>query len=427
MRALLVLVLMVSAVGCRCSPANPQPVTLRVVNPTRDPIFVDLTDGRLGLSVQREVGGQWFSFDDLACECRSCARECDATCTCPDAGSPRVLRIDPGGKAERGWDGVVQVSGFARCQPAGCLEQVNAPLNEPFQLELCFSAQRPSGVRFEDGGVGEGQLPRVSLTCTTKRFTVSDLEVEIAPPRGAACTTTADCRGEGELCFDGACTSGCPPNDFPEVGSAWNLLVPSPDNMGFFERFAQTTGFRLTGAGTLTSVQFQGSTLQLALSRPGPVQGEVLTGRVQVQLPPGFGPPLAPNTPVKVSVYDRGGMLPNRAVVVRHDVTNELLFVADMGQGARLLPAAELQPFTVSDAPAPVGCQQSACGRFLVTPVRFGAGTSTVEVLPGRTGTVSAAGGTWQLLNVTNGAWAMTSCSVTELRPYAFWKLQPGP
>lgn len=427
MRALLLFSLAVTAAGCRCSPANPQPVTLRVVNPTRDPIYVDLTEGRLGLSVQREVGGQWFTFDDLACECRSCALECDSTCSCPDAGSPRVLRIDPGGKAERGWDGVVQVSGFARCQPGGCLDQVNAPLNEPFQLELCFSAQRPSGVRFEDGGVGEGQLPKVAQTCTTKRFTVSDLEVEIAPARGAACTTTADCKGEGELCFDGACTSGCPPNDFPEVGSAWSLLVPSPDNMGFFERTSRTKGFELAGTGTITSVQFQGSTLQLALSRPGPVQGELLTGRAQVQLPPGFGPPLAAGTPARVVVVDDGATAPNRALVVRHATTNELLFVADMAQGGRLLSAGDVAPFTVGDASAPIGCQQGACGRFLITPVRFGAGGATVEVLPGKTGTVAAAGGSWQLLNVTSGAWGTTSCTVKELRPYAFWKLQPTP
>ncbi len=423
MRTLSLLLLALSALGCRCSPANPQPVTLRIVNPTRDPIYVDLTGGKLGLTVQRDVAGTKFGFDDLACECRYCVNACGGACTCPDAGTPRVLRVDPGGTAERGWDGVVQISGASSCTAEPCLDQQNAPLNEPFTLELCFAAQRPTGVLFGDGGIGDGELPKVSQTCTTKVFTVNDLQVEIGPARGAACTTTADCKGMNELCFDGACTSGCPPNDFPELGSAWSLLVPSPDNMGFFERTSRPKGSQLAGTGTITAVGFQGGTLQVSLSRPGPVQGELLTGRVQVQLPAGFGPPLEVGTPVKVVVVDDGATQPTRAVMVRHATTNEVLFAADVAQGGRLLQPADLAPFTVGDGPAFVGCSQTGCGRFLITGVVFGQGGATVEVLPGKTANVAAAGGTWRFLNVASGVYLSTSCSVTDLRPYAFWKL----
>lgn len=423
MRSFSIALLAFAVAGCRCSPPEPQPVTLRVVNPTRDPIYVDFTQGRLGLTVQRSVGGQKYAFDDLACECRYCDNVCTFGCQCPDAGSPTVLRIEAGGKAERTWDGVVQVSGFTNCGEGSCLSQENAPLNEPFTLELCFGAQRPTGVLFGDGGVGEGELPKVSQTCTTRDFTVSDLVVEIGPARGAACTRDADCKGTNELCFDGACTSGCPPNDFPQLGSAWSLLVPSPDNMGFFERSARPKGSQLAGTGTITAVGFQGTTLQVTLSRPGPITGEVLTGRVQVQLPPGFGPPLQVGQPVKALVVDDGEDQPTRAVVLRHATTNELLFAADVAQGGRLLTPADLAPFTVGDGPAFVGCSQTGCGRFLVTAVTFGAGGATEEVLPGKTATVSTGGGSWRFLNVASGVYLETSCPVSDLRPYAFWKL----
>ena len=44
-------------VGCRCSPPTPQPVTLRIVNTTRAPIYVDGTLGKLGLALKRDVNG----------------------------------------------------------------------------------------------------------------------------------------------------------------------------------------------------------------------------------------------------------------------------------------------------------------------------------------------------------------------------------
>lgn len=423
MRSLSFALLALAVAGCRCSPPEPQPVTLRVVNPSRDPIYVDLSQGRLGLTVQRDVGGQKFPFDDLACQCRYCSNACSGTCQCPDAGAPKVLRIEAGGKAERTWDGVVQVSGATSCGDGSCLAQENAPLNEAFTLELCYAAQRPTGVLFGDGGVGEGELPKVSRSCTTRDFTVNDLVVEIGPARGSACARDADCKGANELCFDGACTSGCPPNDFPQLGSAWSLLVPSPDNMGFFERTARTRGSQLAGTGTLTAVGFQGSTLQLTMSRPGPVAGEVLTGRVQVQLPPGFGPPLQVGLPVKVLVVDDGEDQPTRAVLVRHATTDEVLFAADVAQTGRLLEPADLAPFSVGDGPAFVGCSLTGCGRFLMTAVTFGAGGAPVEVLPGKTATVSVGGGTWRFLNVTSGVYLDTSCPVSDLRPYTFWKL----
>ncbi len=410
--------------GCRCSPANPQPVTLRVVNTTRSPIYLDATGGKLGLTVQREVGGTLFGFDDLACECRRCALSCDSSCVCPDAGVATVRKLEAGEKIERTWDGVIQLAGNSRCGDGTCLDPVNAPLNEQFTLELCFGVQTPSGVVF-DGGVGEGQLPMVSRNCTTRQFAPQDLEVEIGPVRGSACTQPSDCRGADELCLDGACTTGCPANSFPAIGSDWVLHIANPDNMGFFEMTARDVGNQFQGTGTLTAAVYQSNSLLLSFSRPGPVQGELLTGRVQVKLPVGTGAPIEVNRQVTATVLDDGDMKnPSRAFVLRDLASGEILFAADMAQGSRLLLTSDLSPFSVTDGTVAAGCTQDACGRFIQFPVVFANGAASVSALPGEQKALDVGTKRWTLLNVGNGFYdANTStCPVTDLRPYAFWK-----
>lgn len=421
----LILVLLMAVSGCRCSPATPQPVKLRIVNSTRSPIYVDATNGKLGLTVQREVGGAQFPFDDLACECRSCARSCDTSCSCPDAGLPTIRRLEAGERIERTWDGVIQLAGNTRCSDGTCLDPVNAPLNEQFTLELCFGVQSPTGVVF-DGGVGTGQLPMVSRECTTRQFAPQDLEVEIGPARGAACTTAAECKGKDELCLDGACTTGCPANSFPAIGSDWVLNVASPDNMGFFEMTSRPGGNQFEGTGTLSSVVYQSNSLLLGFSRAGPVVGEVLTGRVQIKLPVGRGAPLTAGTMVKATVVDDGETKnPVRAFVLRDAASGEVLFAADMAQnGERLLLDTDIAPFKITDGTVPVGCTQDACGRFVQFPVTFSRGQESVSVLPGEEKSVGTGSSRWTLLNVGNGTYdaSATSCPVAELRPFVFWK-----
>lgn len=424
MRCSFVLLLLLTVAGCRCSPANPQAVTLRVVNSTRSPIYVDTTAGRLGLTVQRDVGGTLFGFDDLACTCRFCENACSSACSCPDAGAPAVLKIEAGGQAQRTWDGVVQVAGFSTCSSDGCLDQQNAPLNEPFTLELCYSVQRPTGVNFNDAGVGAGSLPKVSSTCTTRQFAPQDGEVEIGPVRGSSCTTTADCKGAGELCFDKACTTGCPANAFPVLGSDWMLAVASPDNMGFFEMTARPTGNQFSGTGTLTSAVYQSGTLLLSFSRPGPVSGEQLTGRVQIKLPTGTGAPLTPGGMVSVTLLDDGdAQAPSRALVMKDAASGEVLLAVDMGQGRRLLTEAEISPFQVADGNAPQGCALTSCGRLLFYSLSLSAGGKTVEVLPGAQSELTLGSSRWNFLNVSSGAYVTTTCDVKDLRPWAFWKV----
>jgi hypothetical protein len=422
MRTLSVIFLLLIVSGCRCSPPTPQPVTFRVVNSTKSAIYVDAA--KLGLTIQRDVGGNLFAFDDQACECRFCSNACGSFCACPDAGVPQVRRIDPGSTAERTWSGVVNVNGFNNCATEACLDQLNAPLNEPFTLELCFNAQKPTGVRFDDAGVGEGSIVQLATTCTTRQFAPQDLQVEISPARGSACTTTTDCKGKDELCFDGACTTGCPANDYPQLGSDWVLLVASPDNMGFFEQSARgSIGKQFTGTGTLTSAVYQSSSLLLSFSRPGPVAGELLTGRAQIKLPTGIGVPIATGGQVKVLLTDDGADVPSRAFTLRDAVTDQLLFAADMAQAGRKLTTAEIAPVSIADGTTPAGCSQDSCGRKLIFPLTFANAGQSVDLLPGGQGELGTAPARYHFLNVSSGAYASTTCEVSDQRPWLIWKV----
>lgn len=422
---LTVLALVASVSGCRCSPATPSPVTLRIVNGGADPLYVDATRGALGLTVQRDVGGTLFGFDDLACECRYCDNVCDPTCSCPPVGRGLIRRVGPGESAERTWDGVVQVAGLTSCGDGTCLSQVNAPLNEPFTLELCFSAQRPTGATFDDGGIGEGQLPRVSLTCVTKVFEPREGVVEIGPQRGAACVTNAQCLGADELCLDGSCTAGCPANDYPELGASWNLLIPAPENMGFFEQSARGTKKVFAGTGTLTSFLYGSEGLKVFLSRKDMATGETVTGNLTVTLPPGIGAPLEANTQVSVVVVEDPVANGARGLVLRDAVTSHLLLAADVGWGGAVLDAADVSPVVITAGSALLGCRQDGCGKLLYTAARFGSGGTSVELEPGEQGTLRLPEGEYRFLNVSSGSYRTTRCDFTEVRPWVFWRQSP--
>jgi hypothetical protein len=395
---------------------------MRVVNATKDPLYVD--SNSLGLTVRREVNGQFYGFDDQACVCRSCQSACDHTCLCPDAGSPMVRKVGAGDTTARDWDGVVQVSGSSVCTDDGtCLSPENAPLNEPFSLELCYAAQRPNGVQFNDAGVGLGRVPATSRTCVNKTFLLQDGVVEIGPQRGAACVTSADCKGTDELCFDGACTAGCPANDFPTLGSNWSLIVASPDNMGFFTQSPRGTGKQFSGTGTITSVVYVGTSLQVSLTRPG-LPNEQLTGKFTVQLPPMTGAPLQVGATVDVTVVDDGQKTPTRAVVVRDPGNNTLLLAADMGQDGALLTAADLAPFTITSDETPIGCTQDGCGKQLFFSRTVSSGAVKVSVQPGKTGSLTLSSGRWTVLSVSNGKYPTTRCDFSEIRPWMMWKEQ---
>jgi hypothetical protein len=412
--------------GCTCSPASPVPITMRVVNSGNDPLYVDFTQGRLGLTVQRDVSGTLYPFDDLVCPCTACSAVCDPSCACPDAGAALVRRIAPGGSAEREWDGVVQVSGSTGCAGGSCFNPQNAPVNESFDVQLCYYLQAPLGVQFDDAGVAAGYLAVAQQTCVDKRFAIQDGLVEIGPSKGSACSTSAQCnQSQGELCFSGACTAGCPANDFPVLGSGWGLLVSGPDtDRGFFTQSPRGSGTQYTGSGAITSVVYAGTSLQVALA------SGAQNAQVTIQLPPGVAPTLSVGTAVAVtlvtgSVDSPDGPIPAGAIVLRGLGTGALLFAADMVQGAPLLTAAEVTPFSLGSDTTPLGCTQGLCGKLLYYARTYDAGVAAGSVVPGAQATVVTSAGTYTLVNVNDSAYASTSCSVSELRPWVLWRTGP--
>lgn len=414
--------------GCRCSPSQATPVTLRLKNATTAPVYVDDTDRQLGLTVQRNVNGTFFGFDDTPdCPCLSCETACECKCSAPPVR--QVRKVLPGDVFERTWNGVVQVAGTASCgggsSTQACLVPDNAPPDEELSLELCYQPQVTGIPELPDGGTVEATFPRMGQICVSKTFRPADGVVEVGPNKGAACSQTMPCVGVGELCLAGSCTTGCPENGFPVLGAGWALRIPSPDDQGFFTTSPADAGSkRLSGTGTVSSVVYQGTTLVIRLSRKDVGTGDTLTGAVYLALPPGPLPPLDQGASVQVTLVDGSSKdnPENRALVVR-DQAGTLLIAADMAQQGALLSATDTAPFTVTSSAAVLGCRQTECGKQLFFATRF-QGPAQASVLdPGKTAVQSTDGqGTYRVLNVFNASYATTPCDLYDFRPWAVWR-----
>ncbi|MFZ5469261.1 MAG: hypothetical protein ACOZIN_07445 [Myxococcota bacterium] len=418
--------LALSLSACRCGPEEATPVTLRLKNTSRGVLFVDDSDGRLGMQVQRRVNFTWQSFvESPACECLSCDVVCKG-CECSQPNPPAVLRkVAPGESVERVWSGRVQVGGIASCGSLvggrPCLSAEVPPRDETFSLKLCYSPSAPSFQSLDGGSEGLGSLPEQSVLCVGREFQPVDGVVEVSPERGADCSSAAQCKGE-ELCLGGICTLACPANDFPQVGGPWQLRVGEPDDQGFFTVTYQGDQRIYEGTGTISSVLYQNGTMTLRLMRAG-AAGEPLNGAVFLTLPPGYSVPLVPGPTVRVKLVD-GSTEDNydqRALVVR-DSAGALLLAADTAQLVNLLPAADTAPFTVSNGLQTIGCSHDECGKRLFVHTVFSAGGENVEVEPGKSAQKLLGGRGYQLLSVGNQTYANTHCWLKSLRPYAILK-----
>ena len=157
---------------------------------------------------------------------------------------------------------------------------------------------------------------------------------------------------------------------------------------------------------------------------PGDYVGSLITFAI-IKLPPGDGAPLVAGLQVTATVIDDGAAAPARAFVLRETTTGNVLFAADMAQqGEKLLTAADIAPFTVGTGTVALGCTQDVCGRFVQFAAEFSNGTDSVEISPGHIEALGSGSAKWSFLNVGNGKYdaSASTCEVTELRPYVFWK-----
>ncbi|SEN09039.1 hypothetical protein SAMN05444354_13063 [Stigmatella aurantiaca] len=428
MKPLPLLLLCLMASGCQCGPEVPVPVTLRIRNETSQAIFVDATDDTLGLRVQRRVRGQWYSFVEAPpCECLACDSICGG-CACSVPVRPsRVWKLLPEVALEREWEGFVQVDETASCRDdsgalQGCLKPEVPSVDETFRLELCYAVSVPSAGPTDGSAPVPGQLPADAQHCVRQEFTPAEGVVEVRPLPPPPCTEGAACTAPGTLCLEGVCTATCPTHAFPALGGAWQVRVLEPEEQGvpgfFTVRASPGTRRSFTGAGTLTSVRYAQGTLTLHLSRPAVPSGEHKAS-VSFALPVEAALPLQAGEGVTVHVVDASSdELPeNRALTLR-DTAGTLLLAADPGQLGAVLSADETAPFAVAPLPAPVGCEDTPCGKRIFHRTGFRLGTGVWELRPGETVELSDPKATWHALNLANSEFLSGACPLKSVMSY---------
>lgn len=430
MRTLFPLLLLSFAAGaCRCGPDTVTPVTVRVKNNARSPLWVDATDSRLGVSIQRRVNSEWFSFvEQPACECRSCDQVCGG-CDCAQPIS-RVVRINAGQSVERTWEGFVQLESVGSCGfLAGpeCLNEEIPAVDETFRAELCYALSVPVALQADAGVAVVGRISEDGRTCVTQEFTVSDGVVELSPSQGAACSAHSDCKGQEELCLDGQCTTACPTNNFPQPGTGWQFTIDEPDDQGFFS-LAQNGDDRIyTGTGTVSSVRYDNAVMTLRLARSAGAAG-VLQGAVYVQLPGTHAVSFNVNETVSVTLFDKStaANFGQRAIVIR-DAAGVLLLAADTAQRERVLDDAATAPFAVNTEGEIAGCAPTDCGKQLQSLTTFSHGAKQTIVDPGDAPRVVVNGAAYRLLNISNARYSNTVCPLEKFTAYAILNTREAP
>jgi hypothetical protein len=427
--ALATVALTFAAASCRCGGDTPTPVTIRVKNTLPDGIWVDQSKGQLGVELQRSSVGSWVPFTEtLACACLSCGEVCDCNC---DAGSPppRVMKVAGNGAAEREWEGEVQQDGTATCGSLfggkACFRASIPSLDETMRARLCYALGPPVGTG-DPGDAGipvPGRLDPGALLCVTADFRPQDGVVELSPQVGSGCQSHGQCNMDaGELCFGGACTTGCPATGFPEYGNGW-FVAASLSDQGFFTVSTVGSATVSEGTGTLTAVTVNNGTMVLSLSRPEAGGGNLL-GSIYLSVPPAYFPVMFRNETVSVKVVDAstGQLRNNRALTIR-DAAGKLIIAMDPGLPAPILGASDTSPFTVAGSSDIVGCDQQTCGKRLHFRTGFGgaaADAGTALLLdPGATSTVVAGGLTYKLLNVADNRPASLCSSTPQVASLA--------
>ncbi|XXF75483.1 hypothetical protein P2318_20710 [Myxococcaceae bacterium GXIMD 01537] len=437
MRPFHVVLLCLAVAGCQCAPDVATPVVLRIRNASSEALFVDATDGRMGLAVQRRMGTAWFDFVETPpCACLTCDRICDNACDCPRADPPRrVLKIPAGGTFEREWIGEVLVDSAGACRetPVGgpaCLGTVIPSPGETFRVRFCYANVVPSAGPTDGSAPVPGVLPPAGTRCLEREFTPADGVVELGPLPAETCSLDAECPVPGTVCLQGTCTGTCPAHTFPAVGGAWQVYIPEPEELGVpgFFSVSYESGRRIqSGTGTLSSVRYSNGSMTLQLSRPaGPSGAHKAT--LTATLPPEAAVPLAVGEWLTVQVVDatNASNSTNRALVVR-DAEGGLLLAADPAQAVAVLGAEDTRPLAVASLPATEGCEATPCGKRIFFKTEFRAGSTVATLAPGESADLVAGGSTLRALSVSNAEQRGESCPVGRRMPYVLTNLRGAP
>ncbi|MFL5320218.1 MAG: hypothetical protein ACJ790_11225 [Myxococcaceae bacterium] len=426
MRALVpFLILCAVAEGCRCGPDTATAVTIRIKNSGRSPMFVDSTDGRLGVEIQRRVSGDWFSFiEQPACGCQACDQVCNGVCACAPLAST-VTKLAPNSATERTWGGVVQVEGTGSCgvlAGPSCVRPENAPVDETFRAKLCYALSVPRAPSNIDAGEPfPGNLPDAGIVCSTKEFAIRDGLVELGVAKGAPCTQQSDCTNPDELCLDGECTTACPANDVPQLGAGWQVAV----EMGDDTLFTQNVGTGVTtytATGAVSNVSYSNGIMDLRLKSGG------LNAEVFVTTPATYQVAFTANETVTVTVVDRSSKdNPGQRGAVIRDSAGNLLLAADVGQSGLALTAADTAPFSVDvEAGEVLGCASTDCGKELQLKTIFNGGPQPVSVSSGEALPVVVGNQAYKLVNAANFKFGSSVCAQTRLTPYVIMNTRQG-
>ena len=448
LRSALPLLLATSALsGCSCSSsgaATPTPVALVFTNTSSAPVFVDASESTYGLVVTPQGSAvtdpAYLETLPGPCTCLSCSVICTtsgcqgATCSTPVPTNPLLELVAPGAAVQRTWSGVYQQTSHQSCGALvggeSCLQQTNDFPDDTFTARICY-ALSVTGGQVDDAGVPfPGNLPAGDLVCATKDFQPQQGTVNLTPPAPTPCTADAGSCPSGQLCLDGACSGGCPENEFPVYGSGYFVNISTPSG-AFFLQTTSAASTLSSGTGTLTSATYSGGTTFLAFASDAG-----FTGKLNYALPQlDAGCCLEafhPGETLTVTVTETPPGSGNRGFVIR-DENGQLIQAADMAANGAVLGPADTAPFTVTFSTTPlgcssvdVGCKAIYAGTIFSTPE----GAAPLGV-PGQLLNLTSSGANFNVLNVTNTTYQAasdlaTACSgFVALAPYLILNTRP--
>jgi hypothetical protein len=439
MRSTLPLLLVASTLsGCSCSKSGastPTPVTLVFTNTSSAPVFLDATDSTYGLVITPQGSSATDpAYMEMlgACGCLSCDIICNAggcpgtSCGAPVPTNPLLQLLPTDAGVQRTWSGVYvqdsQESCGALVGGQACLQVTNDFPDDTFTARICY-ALSVNGGQVADAGVPfPGTLPPGELVCATQDFQPQQGTVFLTPPPAASCSSDGgnSCPA-GQLCFAGACSSGCPENDFPPYGGAYYVNVSTPSGPFFLQSTSGSNAVS-SGTGTLTSFSFSGGTTDLRLVSDAGFNGDITFTLPQV----GTACCLEafhPGEILSVTVIETPPGSGNRGLVIR-DASGQLVQAVDMAGTAPVLSATDTAPFTVTLSTTSLGCASVEPGckaLFSGTVFSTPEGASSL-VVPGQFLNITTSGANFGVLNVTDTTYqagdAHACDSFTPLAPY---------